>query len=245
MWDFSRNPSTTAFSPSIDGYVVPDVPMARFLRGEALSVPLLAGWNAAEHYPFHDMALPHANAAEFRRAAERMFGADRLAEFLTLYPAGSDAEATASAHELAGDLLISAQIWDWLGVEHRAGAPAFGYTFTYTSPYVPIASHIVEIPFVFGTLTPQFIVDGAMPPSEADRALAAVMMAYWVNFATTGDPNGAGLPRWPAFGDDGIVLNLGATIEASANPWEPRFRFLSSYRTAGVLPGAWRSGYAG
>jgi hypothetical protein len=36
------------------------------------------------------MALPHANAEEFRRAVERMFGADRLAEFLALYAAGSD-----------------------------------------------------------------------------------------------------------------------------------------------------------
>ena len=25
------------------------------------------------------------------------------------------------------------------------------------------------------------------------------MSSYWVNFATRGDPNGAGLPVWPAF----------------------------------------------
>jgi para-nitrobenzyl esterase len=29
--------------------------------------------------------------------------------------------------------------------------------------------------------------------------LADVMSSYWVNFATRGDPNGAGLPHWPAF----------------------------------------------
>ncbi|MCH7703793.1 MAG: carboxylesterase family protein, partial [Planctomycetes bacterium] len=32
-----------------------------------------------------------------------------------------------------------------------------------------------------------------------DRALARTMSAYWVNFATTGDPNGPGLPKWPAY----------------------------------------------
>jgi para-nitrobenzyl esterase len=244
-WDFDRDPSATAFSPSIDGYVVPDVPMACYLRGEQLRVPLLAGWNGAEHFPFHDMALPHINAEEFRRAVARMFGTARLAEFFALYPADSDAEAASSAQELVGDLLISAQIWDWLEVQRQTGLPVYGYTFTYTSPYVPVASHVVEIAFVFGTLTPQFIVNGAMPPSGADRAVADAMMAYWVNFATHGDPHGEGLPLWPAFGGDGIVMNFGPAIGATPNAWEPRFRFLSSFRSAGVLPSAWRAGTTG
>jgi para-nitrobenzyl esterase len=240
LWDFSQDPGFTAFSPSIDGFVVPDVPMARYQRGQQLRVPLLAGWNGAEHFPFHDMALPHATAEEFRAAAERMFGTERLAEFLALSPAGSDAEATTSAEELAGDLLISAQTWEWLEIQARTGAPVYGYTFTYTSPYVPIASHIVEIAFVFGTLTPQFIVNGAMPPSDADRVLAETMMSYWLNFAKHGDPNGPGLPEWPAYRNDGSVMNFGAAIAPHANPWASRFRFLSSYRTAGVFPAAWR-----
>ena len=240
-WNFTRDPGTTAFSPNIDRSVVPEVPAARYLRGEQLHIPLLAGWNEVEQWPFRARALPHQTAQDFRQAAERMFGTDRLTEFLTLYPAESDAQAAESAEALIGDLDISEQTWEWLELQQRSGrAPVYGYTFTYTSPYVPIASHLVEVPFVFGTLTPQFLVGGGAPPTDADRALSETIMSYWVNFAARGDPNGSGLPYWPPYDSNGVVQNLGKTVGPRRNMQAARFRFLASYRTDGVFPVGWR-----
>jgi para-nitrobenzyl esterase len=241
LWNFTKDPGMTAFSPNIDRYVVPEEPATRYLHGEQLPIPLLAGWNDVEQWPFRARALPHQTAQDFRQGAERMFGTDRLSEFLQLYPAESDAQAAESAEALIGDLTISEQTWEWLELQQRSGrALVYGYTFTYTSPYVPIASHLVDVPFVFGTLTPQFLVGGQAPPADADRALSETIMSYWVNFATRGDPNGSGLPHWPTYDSTGVIQTLGKTVEPQRNVRAARFRFLASYRTDGAFPVDWR-----
>ncbi|WP_441235522.1 carboxylesterase/lipase family protein [Bradyrhizobium sp. 930_D9_N1_4] len=240
-WSFKASPVIAAFSPSIDHQLVPDVPARRFLRGEQMHIPLLAGWNAAEEFPFPAQSLQHQSALAFLAAAERMFGQEHMADFQKVYPAATDAQARASAAALTGDTVIGEQCWQWLQLHRGAGrAPVYGYIFNYTSPYTPIASHVTEIPFVFGTLTPQQIVGSTAPPAEADRALAGTMMDYWVNFATCGDPNGPGLPLWPAYDENDVVQIIGNTIEARPNPQAARFRFLDRFRQDGVLPMRWR-----
>jgi para-nitrobenzyl esterase len=81
----------------------------------------------------------------------------------------------------------------------QAGAPLYSYLFTWKSPAfdgILGASHTLEIPFVFGNTdrTPE-IVGNAPDRYEVSKQL----MAYWVNFARTGNPNGGSLPHWPTY----------------------------------------------
>jgi len=41
-----------------------------------------------------------------------------------------------------------------------------------------------------------------------DKKLADAMSSYWVNFAATGNPNGKGLPEWPAYNQKKGAQNM-------------------------------------
>jgi carboxylesterase type B len=50
--------------------------------------------------------------------------------------------------------------------------------------------HGSELTFIFDNRPLNISVDGVRP----------LLQSYWVNFITRGDPNGTGLPQWPAYG---------------------------------------------
>ncbi|MGY4364717.1 carboxylesterase type B [Bradyrhizobium sp. LB1.3] len=49
------------------------------------------------------------------------------------------------------------------------------------------------------------------------------MRAYWINFAKSGDPNGADLPRWDAAaGSDRLLLITNDRLASGDDPWSER-----------------------
>ena len=97
-----------------------------------------------------------------------------------------------------------------LAAEHaRHARPAFVYRFSRVlDAHVGDsfgAPHGSETRYVFGTLDDlarfagdRRALDQGWRVGAADRAYSDLVARYWVNFATYGDPNGEGLPGWPA-----------------------------------------------
>ncbi len=216
--------ASTRFAPTLDGHFLPADPWDIYAAGRQARVPLLAGWNSAE------IKLPPTTIAAFTAQVKKQFGDDAEA-VLKLYPAGSDAEARMSATAIASDNFMGYCTWKWIEAHSATGgSPVYRYLFDQIVPTVkgepapddPGASHATDIEFVFSTLDSRKL---AWRP--ADRQVSEWMVAYWTNFAKTGNPNGSGLPAWPAWaaGSQREVMRLNATPKAEPEQHRDRYLF--------------------
>ena len=196
------------WAPNVDGWAIPDDPLAMYRAGRQHAVPLVTGLNGNEgSLMTRGMDIPDAEAFE---AYVRSVYPALADEMLAHYDASSPAAAQAAVDKVVHDLFFAGPVRAHAAAQAAAGAPTWLYHFTHVPPTAWGAAlgshHAAELVYVFGTLTRRD--EGGERPlgltpvgdyTDTDTALSATMRAYWVQFAATGDPNREGLPPWPAF----------------------------------------------
>ena len=225
--DLLKASASASFPPNVDGWMLPTDVYTVFANGKQNDVPLLAGSNADEGKSL--AAWPSTGtAASFAEQSRRRFGA-KADEFLKVYPAGSNEEAEASYYASFRDTTFGWQMRTWARMQTKSGkSKAYLYYFSRVPPGPTSARygsyHAAEIAYVFGNLEPP------RPWEDTDRRLSQVMSSYWVNFATTGDPNGKGLPKWPAYQESSdVAIGLGDKIELAPALHKAALDFLDGY----------------
>jgi para-nitrobenzyl esterase len=210
----------------VDGWYVPEDLSATFAKGRENDVDVLVGSNRDEGTFF--ARGPGATAEQFQSRVKQRFG-DLADSFAKVYPVSNDTEAAAAS--LAGTRdEMGWHMRTWAQLQAKRGKDkSYLYFFTRVPPTVEGrpsrgATHTVELSYMFNNLLP------GTPWTDVDRKLADMMSSYWVNFAATGNPNGKGLPEWPAYkekADQAMVL--GDTVSVGTGVQPAMLAFYDSY----------------
>lgn len=186
--------------PVVDGKIVPEDITAAYRAHREAPVPVLLGWNSGEGALF----IPPQRYAE--RNARLSGLPEPVADLVRLYPSHDDASASRAEEDLYTDTQFGWRSWSLATARTAPHAPPV-YVYQFDNPpprddgsRTDGALHSDELGFVWGNSDP------ADRWPKADKALAAVIQQYWINFARTGDPNGPGLPEWPAYSEGGRAI---------------------------------------
>lgn len=223
----ARGRSRYSIRGTVDGWVFPADAYTLFSEGRYNDVPLIAGSNADEGTTLAGSSAPSSAEALLKRV--RGTYGESADEFLQVYPVASDSDARTTYLAAYRDRTFTWQMRTWARFMKNGDSKAYLYYFSRV-PAGPVgekfgAYHAAEIPYVFDNLHLR-----ETPYAETDRRLSETMASYWVRFAATGDPNGEGLPAWPAYTmENDTSMELGDTVQVRTGLHKAALDFLDKY----------------
>ena len=214
------------YGPMMDGVLVRSDFRTLFEGDDYLAseVPLLTGVTGNDGL---GAGLPVSNVASYMAWVADSFETN-APTVLAVYPATNDTEAV-EMQAYVGTLAVFAEPHRLIARALRdAGQPVYFYHWDYLQPTEECALygayHSVELPYVFNNMLIEtnFVA--------RDYLLADQISDYWVNFATTGDPNGTNLITWPLYGtnETALVVDTNAGYSTVSNWNAAELDFFSS-----------------
>lgn len=232
------------FSTALDGYFLPKPVTAIYEAGEQAKIPLLAGSNTQEQ-PARSVLGEGEPTGETLANAIKHFYGEKADDILKAYSATTADEVYEAAAHLASSRFVGFSTWKWSELHMQtSGKPVYRYLYARPRPAFmgtpgqPApggpggarqqagprgAAHSAEIQYAMGNLD----LDKRYGWEPADHEVSKTMQAFFVIFIKTGNPNGPGLPEWPAYRTDNNYQRMRIDVRSHAEPEAHRDRYLA------------------
>jgi para-nitrobenzyl esterase len=232
--------------PNPDGHLMTDTPLAMIQAGNYNRVPLLAGHNRneADVLTYFTPKLYGKSAKDYPDIRVRSIPLtdEEAIELTGLYPLSQYGSRVKKAYgQILSDAMISCPTYSAVAAVASHQEEVYYYRFDYDEYNLGGrigSAHGMEMPFVFGTLVsePANQMYGRKKMPDA-LTLSENIQSYWVNFAKTGNPNGSGLPNWPAFSNDRPArLILDTQIRSDVPDYVKKCEFWETYNQNNTFP---------
>ena len=204
---------------TVDGYALAETPWESYEKGAFNEEARLHGFNGHESEPF--ILFGQANRKNYEEKIRGLFSGEGAEQVLALYPAPTDPEAKRNWADIYSAFFFTYghAVWE----RQASGIPSYEYFFTRKNGSLG-DWHSGEEVYFYGNIP----ADSGLY-NEADRELSETMQRYFVNFIRTGNPNGEGLPEWPAnTGAENRLLVLDGEIRMEKDPFSPLYPILDN-----------------